>query len=217
MLQLVVADKNYSSWSMRPWVLMHASRIAFDEINVRLDQSDTARQIAAYTPSGRVPVLIDEGFHVWDSLAIMEYLAERFPQVGIWPKELRTRALARSISAEMHSGFVALRSAMPMNIRRRHVLPAVEDVVARDIDRIAQVWQECLQEHGGPFLFGDHFCAADAMYAPVVTRFVSYAVELPDDAAAYLNAAQNHPSVASWILDAWAESHSLAHIDQIYA
>lgn len=216
MFQLVVADKNYSSWSMRPWVLMHALRIAFEEINVRLDQSDTARQIAPYSPSGRVPVLIDNGLKVWDSLAIMEYLAERCPQVRVWPESMEARAQARSVCAEMHAGFAALRSAMPMNIRNRHPGRGHTSAAMQDIARIVQLWSECLQAHGGPFLFGHHFGAADAMYAPVVTRFVSYGVALPDDAAAYVDAVQNHPAVASWILDAWAEPHTLAHVDQLY-
>ena len=213
MLKLVIADKNYSSWSMRPAVLMRALDIAHEEILIRLAESDTAARIKALSPSGRVPCLIDGDLHVWDSLAIFEALAERFP--GVWPADAAARARARSISAEMHSSFSALRQSMPMNIRKLYPgLGHTPDTDA-DIARVVELWSDCLQRSGGPFLFGA-FCAADAMYAPVVMRFKTYAVELPKPCAAYVEAVCAHPAVAGWIAEAKADARAIPRYDSLY-
>jgi glutathione S-transferase len=184
MLQLMIGNKNYSSWSMRPWVLMRHFGVAFEEVMVRFDAIETdspfKRRVGEFSPAGRVPVLIDDGFAVWDTLAIAEYLAEKFPQHALWPRDTRARARARSLCAEMHAGFSALRSHCPQNLEaslpevgRRIVAeqPAVRD----DLRRIEAMWSSALAEHGGPFLFGD-FGIADAFYAPVAGRIRTYAL-----------------------------------------
>ena len=178
-----------------------------------LAEPDTAARIKALSPSGRVPCLIDGDLHVWDSLAIFEALAERFP--GVWPADAAARARARSISAEMHSSFSALRQSMPMNIRKLYPgLGHTPDTDA-DIARIVELWSDCLQRSGGPFLFGA-FCAADAMYAPVVMRFKTYAVELPKPCAAYVDAVCAHPAVAGWIAEAKADARAIPRYDSLY-
>lgn len=213
MLKLVIADKNYSSWSMRPAVLMRALGIAHEEILIRLAEPDTGTRIKAVSASGRVPCLIDGDLHVWDSLAIFETLAERFP--GVWPADAKARAHARSVSAEMHSGFGALRQSMPMNIRKQYPGKGHTPETDADIARIAELWSDCLQRSGGPFLFGA-FCAADAMYAPVVMRFKTYAVELPKACAAYVEAMCAHPAIAGWIADALADPRAIERYDSLY-
>lgn len=186
MFTLVIGNYNYSSWSLRAWLVLKRSGLAFDTVRVVLDQPDTARNIARYTPAGRVPVLIHDDLHVWDSLAICEYLAEQAPQAGLWPADPRARALARSVSAEMHAGFEALRMAMPMNCRARARRVPETPALALDIDRVLEVWRDCRARWGahGPWLFG-HFSIADAMYAPVVSRFRTYGVDADDIARAY--------------------------------
>lgn len=215
MLKLVIADKNYSSWSMRPAVAMRAAGIAFEEQLIRLAEDDTAARIRAVSPSGRVPCLIDGDLQVWDSLAIIETLAERFPGLGIWPADARARAHARSVSAEMHSGFPALRNAMSMNIRNRYPGRGRTPECMAEIARIVELWSDCLEHYGGPFLFGT-FGAADSMYVPVVMRFVTYAVALPTACEAYKNAVLAHPAVASWIAEARADPRAIAYYDAIY-
>ncbi len=215
MLKLVVADKNYSSWSMRPAVLMRALDIAHEEVLIRLAQDDTAARIKAVSPSGRVPCLIDGALQVWDSLAIIETLAERFPGRGVWPADAAARAHARSVSAEMHSGFSALRSSMPMNIRKRYPGQGHSPECDADIARIVELWSDCLARYDGPFLFGA-FCAADAMYAPVVMRFVTYAVALPVACQAYVEAVVAHAAVAGWIAQAHADPVAIARYDTLY-
>jgi len=202
-LTLVVGDRNLSSWSMRAGVALAHTGATYDEVLVRLDRPDTAAQIARYSPSGRVPALVDGETTVWDSLAIIEYLAERFPQAGLWPADPAIRATARSVSAEMHAGFADLRRELPMNIVAR--TPRTPSPAAqKDIDRVQALWKASLARHGGPFLFGA-FCAADAMYAPVVTRFVTY--EVPVDAVlrAYMDAVLAVPGVARWVAAAAKE------------
>ena len=212
-MQLHIGNKNYSSWSMRPWVLMRESGIAFEEVMVRFDSftpdSRFKRSISALNPAGRVPVLVDEGLVVWDSLAIVEYLAERFPGHALWPRDRAARARARSLCAEMHSGFSALRSACPMNVEAQ--LPEVGAIVLRDrpavrddLDRITRMWSTLLHEHGGPMLFGE-FCAADAYYAPVVMRLRTYGLPVPDDVAAYLQRVVELAGVRDWIEGALLE------------
>ncbi len=211
-LQLVIGNKNYSSWSMRPWVLMTQLRIRFDEIKLRLDlapDSPFRREVARHSPAGRVPVLLDEGFAVWDTLAITEYLNEKFPQAGVWPRDERARARARSICAEMHSGFAALRNHCPMNIEA--ALPEVgarvmaeQAAAAADVRRIDAMWGEALRDSGGPFLFGE-FSAADAFYAPVCMRVRGYALPMSPAALAYVERVAAAPGVQRFIAEALAE------------
>lgn len=217
-MQLTIGNKNYSSWSMRPWVLMKQAGIPFEEVMLRFDaftpESRFKTELAKLTPAGRVPVLVDDGLAVWDTLAIAEYLAERFPDKKLWPVDAKARARARSVCAEMHSGFGALRSHFPMNIEAR--LPAIgakalaeQAGVRSDLGRIVQMWSELLRQHGGPLLFGE-FCIADAYFAPVVMRFATYAPPLPAEVAAYVERVQALPGVAAWIKDALAERDFLA-------
>ncbi len=216
-LSLVIGNKNYSSWSLRPWLAMQQAGIAFKEILVPLDQPDTQARIAAWSPAGRVPVLIHNDLHIWDSLAIAEYLAEVFPDKGLWPRDAGARARARSIVAEMHSGFAALRKAMPMNCRA-HLpgLGATADAM-RDIARIIDIWTRCRAEFGagGEFLFGQ-FSNADAFFAPVTSRFLTYGVKLPPCADNYVQAVQQLPAMQAWVSAARVEPWVLA-VDEPYA
>ncbi len=222
-MQLVIGNKNYSSWSMRPWVLMRQAGIPFDEIRLRFDSmtpdSQFKRALAAHTPAGTVPVLIDEGFAIWDTLAIAEYLAEAHPQLGPWPTERRARARARSVCAEMHAGFGALRRHCPMNIEARlpeagaRVLREQPDAVA-DLARMHALWGELLQQHGGPLLFG-RFGIADAYFAPVCSRMRTYGLPLPPDSAAYVDTVLALPGVQAWVADALQE-HDFVAFDEPY-
>jgi glutathione S-transferase len=215
-MQLVIGNKNYSSWSMRPWVLMTQLGLQFEEIKLRFDfteGSDYRRGVARFTPARTVPVLVDEGFSVWDTLAITEYLHEKYPGHGVWPTDPHDRARARSLCAEMHSGFGALRSHCPMNIEA--ALPEVgqriwaeQEGVRRNLERIEQMWASALHDSGGPMLFGA-FSAADAFYAPVCMRLRSYALPLSDTARAYVDRVAALPGVAKWIADALAEQDFL--------
>jgi glutathione S-transferase len=204
-LTIVVGDKNLSSWSMRPYVALVHTGALFEEVVLRLDRPGFAADIARHSPAGRVPVLHHDAITVWDSLAIIEYLAETFPAAGLWPKDVGARAMARSVAAEMHAGFADLRREHTMNIVARS--PKVPSAAAqKDIDRIVASWQQCRARYGdgGPFLFGA-FSAADAMYAPVVTRFVTYAVQVDAATRAYMDAVLAHAGVARWIQGARAE------------
>jgi glutathione S-transferase len=214
-MQLYIGNKNYSSWSMRPWVLMTQAGIAFDETMVWFDaftpESKFKATMAPLTPTGRVPVLVDDGLVVWDTLAIAEYLAERFPDKALWPADRRARARARSVCAEMHSGFSALRSHCPMNIEA--ALPGVGERVLReqadvraDLARIVQMWTGLLAEHGGPMLFGS-FSIADAYFAPVVMRLETYALPVPPAVTDYAARVQALPGVAAWVNAALAEKN----------
>jgi glutathione S-transferase len=204
-LTLVIGNKNYSSWSMRPWVVMTAFGIAFTEVRILLDQPDTSMNIAAFSAAGRVPVLIAGEITVADSLAICEYLAEQFPDKDLWPQDVAARALARSICCEMHSGFSALRTAMSMNIRRRFPGKGRTAGSQADIGRISEIWEECLSNFGHhEFLFGK-FSIADAFFAPVVMRFHGYGVSLAPALQAYCERVQAHPAVAQWVREACAE------------
>ncbi len=212
MLQLVIGNKNYSSWSMRPWVLMRHFGLAFDEIKLRFDFAEDSafyRELARHTPAARVPVLLEDGFAVWDTLAIAERVAELLPGHAVWPREAKARARARSLCAEMHAGFGALRQACPMNIEAS--LPQVgarvlaeQPAVQRDLQRIVGMWGEALQMSGGPFLFGE-FGAADAYFAPVVARMRCYALPLPSHLQDYAARVWASPGVAAWVVDALAE------------
>lgn len=207
-LTLVIGNKNYSSWSMRPWIALKAAGIAFDEVVIPLYTGDVDKQrLLAYSPAGKVPILVDDATTVWDSLAIIEYLAERFPDKGIWPADSGARALARSISAEMHSGFMALRNECSMNIHRPIRRKILSDDARANIARIQQIWTECRQTYRdrGVFLFGE-FSGADAMYAPVVHRFRTYDVELTPPAASYMKAVEAYPAFREWTDAALQES-----------
>jgi glutathione S-transferase len=177
--QLVVGDKNYSSWSLRPWLVMRMFAIPFEEINVDIYRPGARARILEHSPSGKVPVLNTDNLTIWDTLAIIEYLAESHTGLAIWPKERKARSMARAVSAEMHSGFDTLRSEMPMDIVSSKPVEVVIEGVARDVTRIVDVWRMCRETYGsgGDFLFGD-FCAADAMFAPVTSRFRTYGVDL---------------------------------------
>jgi glutathione S-transferase len=208
-LTLVIGNKNYSSWSMRPWVALTAFGIPFTEVRVLLDQNDTATRIAEYSACGRVPVLLAGEMTIWDSLAICEYLAEQFPEKHMWPQDVAARAMARSVVAEMHSGFESLREAMPMNIRARKPGRGRDARSQADIGRICEIWEECLARFGHhQFLFGA-FSIADAYYAPVVMRFQTYAVALAPALQAYCDRVRAHPAVARWIGEALVEPEVL--------
>lgn len=214
MLEIVIGDKNYSSWSMRGWLALELTGAPYDEIVVPLDQPDTAERIRSFSPAGRVPVLREDGLVVWDSLAICEYLAERFPEAGLWPESRSARAIARSVSAEMHSGFQALRSSMPMNLRLRRAAAAPAPDVAADVSRVRAIWRGLLSGvREGEYLFG-RFGIADVMYAPVVGRFRSYGVALDGPEAAYAEAVWRHPAVAKWVAAASAEERSIPKYDR---
>jgi glutathione S-transferase len=203
MIQLVIGNKNYSSWSMRPWVLLREAGIAFDEVQLKFAEKDgglTVAGIGKYSAAGKVPVLMVEGEPVWDTLAICETAAELFPQKQLWPAEPKARRVARSICAEMHSGFQALRGNMPMNIARRYPGKGMTPEVKRDIDRIVEIWSSCRSRFGGggKLLFGA-FSIPDAYFAPVVTRFQTYAVALPKAAQDYCEAVLALGAVREWI------------------
>jgi glutathione S-transferase len=217
MLKLYIGNKNYSSWSMRPWVLLRQAGIAFEEVMVRFDSfdagSDFKRALQDVNPVGKVPVLMDGELAVWDTLAIAEYLAERFPDKALWPKDTQARARARSVCAEMHAGFTALRSNCPMNIEAS--LPEVGALAWRDkpalradVARLESMWTGLLQAHGGPMLFGD-FSIPDAYFAPVCMRLRTYALPVSDTVRAYVDRVSALPGVASWIQGALAEQDFL--------
>jgi len=229
-LQLYIGNKNYSSWSMRPWVLLTQAGIAFEEIMVRFDsfESNSAfkRQLRGVNPVGKVPVLVDDGFAVWDTLAIAEYLAERFPEKALWPADVRARARARSVCAEMHSGFGALRSHCPMNIEAS--LPEVGRLIWRDqagvradMARLCGLWGELLAaqpahmpDGTSPLLFGN-FSIADAYFAPVCMRLKTYGLPLPADMAAYVDRVASLPGVQAWVQGALAE-HDFLDFEEPY-
>ena len=205
-LTLVIGNKNLSSWSMRPWVAAMAFGIPFTEIRVLLDQRDTANQIAHYSHAGRVPVLLAGEMTIWDSLAIVEYLAEQFPDKHMWPQDVAARALARSIVAEMHAGFGELRNAMPMHIQAHLPGRGRTPGAQADIGRVCEIFEDCLSRFGHhQFLFGA-FSIADAFYAPVVMRFKTYGVALAPALQAYCERVVAHPAVARWMAEAMAEN-----------
>ncbi|MFT4267669.1 MAG: glutathione S-transferase family protein [Xenophilus sp.] len=222
-LKLYIGNKNYSSWSMRPWVLMKQAGIPFEEVMVRFDSFGADSRFkavaTAVNPSGTVPVLLDGELAVWDTLAIAEYLAERFPGRRLWPGDAAARARARSICAEMHAGFTALRGHCGMNIEAdlrevgRRVL-AEQAGVRGDLERIGSMWSELLAAHGGPMLFGD-FCIADAYYAPVASRIRTYGLPVPPEAQAYADRLLALPGAQAWIAEALAE-HDFVPFDEPY-
>ena len=214
MLQLYIGNKNYSSWSMRPWVLLRQAGIPFEEVLARFDSFDADSQfkatIAGISPTGKVPVLVDGDLTIWDTLAIAEYLAETYPEKHLWPQNKAARARARSVCAEMHSGFTALRGACPMNIEAH--LPEVGALIWRDkpavradVQRLVEMWTGLLEQHGGPMLFGA-FTIADAFYAPVCMRLHSYGLPVPEHIQAYVQRVRALPGVKAWIDGALAEA-----------
>ena len=205
-MKLVIGNKVYSSWSLRPWILMKAFGIAFEETVVPLRSSDTRDRILKHSPSAKVPVLVDGDVTTWETTAIIEYLAERFPQHAIWPKDARARAHARSVSAEMHSGFPALRKACAMEVTKRFAPRDRGPDVAADVARITEIFCEARARFGaaGPFLYGG-FSAADAMFAPVCTRFWSYAIAIDPVSQSYVDTVLAHPAYRQWLAEAAAE------------
>jgi glutathione S-transferase len=208
MYQLYIGNKNYSSWSLRPWVLMTELAIAFEEHLVPFDPGSSWAKFRAFSPTGRVPCLVDGDTVVWDSLAITEYLAERHP--AVWPRDTRARAWARCAAAEMHSGFSALRNACSMNCGLSVRMHEISAALQRDIDRLDELWSEGLQRFGGPFLVGESFTAADAFFAPVAFRVHTYGLGLGQLAAAYAQRLLSLPSMQDWkraaLLEPWREA-----------
>ncbi len=206
-LKLIIGNKNYSSWSLRPWLLLRQMGLEFEEIFIPLFREDSREKILKYSPSGKVPTLIEDGRAVWDSLAIAEYLAEKYPRMNLWPEDPAARALARSVSAEMHSGFMALRSECPMNIHRKPTPIELKPEVRADVERIQAIWRDARSRYSklGPFLFG-HFSIVDAMYAPVVFRFTRYAIEMDESSRAYAETILALPPIQEWIQAAMAET-----------
>ena len=225
MLKLYIGNKNYSSWSMRPWVMLKQAEIAFEEVMVRFGDdpfvanSSFKQAIASVNPGGRVPVLVDDALAVWDTLAIAEYVAEKFPEKQLWPQSVAARARARSVCAEMHSGFSSLRSACPMNIEA-----ALQDMgaiiwrdkpgVRADVERMVSMWTELLNQHKGPMLFGE-FSIADAYFAPVCMRLKNYVLPVPAHISDYIQRVCALPGVKTWISDALAEQDFVA-VDEPY-
>ena len=208
-MTLVIGNKNYSSWSMRPWLAMRAKNIAFDEVFIPLytDNKADKERILSFSRAGKVPALIDGDVTVWDSLAIIEYVAERFPEASLWPEDRARRAHARSISAEMHSGFLPLRNECGMNLHRPVGAIALSADAKANIARIEQIWLECRERYGklGPFLFGG-FSGADAMFAPVVHRFRTYAIPVAAEAKAYMATMMALPAFQHWTREGLAET-----------
>jgi glutathione S-transferase len=207
-VKLVVGSKNYSSWSMRPWVLLRQAQIPFEEVLLKFGADGKPTGVERYSPTRKVPVLIlDDGETIWDSLAICEAVAELYPAKKLWPEAPRARRAARAACAEMHSGFQALRSAMSMNIRSRHPGKGLTPESQKDIDRIVELWSSCRRDFGagGELLFGA-FSVADAFFAPVATRFQTYAVALPGVAQAYCRSVLALPSVREWVEAACRET-----------
>jgi glutathione S-transferase len=207
---LVIGNRNYSSWSLRPWLVLKALGLPSTVVRIPLDRPDTVERIRQYSTAGRVPVLVEDGITVWDSLAIIEHLAEAHP--GLWPSEPAARAMARSISAEMHSGFLALRNDLPMNIRATGRRIDLALATRADIDRIIAIWLDARQRFGadGPWLFGA-WSAADAMYTPVASRFATYGIDLPAALEAYRTTALEAPAMQEWTALARAESEHIEH------
>ncbi len=219
-MKLVIANKLYSSWSMRPWILMKALGLAFEETVIPLRQTETGPRILAHSPSGKVPALVDGDVTVWESLAIMEYLAERFPDAAVWPRDRAARAHARAISNEMHAGFMALRQNCPMNLAKKFAKKDYSADVMANVARIEQVWAEARSRFGAataePFLYGA-FSAADAMYAPVVTRLDTYQLPVSAATRGYMDAVLQHPAYKLWLADALAEPWTIAGYEDGHA
>lgn len=214
-LKITIGNRNYSSWSLRAWLVLEATGAAFEEDVVLLGQPDTGTEILKHSPNGLVPALRDGDLVIWDSLSIAEYLAEKFPEAGLWPADEKARAVARSVSAEMHSGYTAVRGNMPMNLRASYPgagrAPGVDD----DINRITSVWESCRRDFGsdGDLLFGG-FTIADAFFAPVISRFRTYGVEIDGIAGAYMDSVWALPAMRDWAAKAEAETWKVERYDR---
>lgn len=215
-LTLIIGNKNYSSWSLRPWVFMKTFGIEFEELRIPLFTRTTDKALAPYFSNYKVPILEDDGFVIWDSLSIMEYLSEKYLDNKGWPEDINARALARSVSAEMHSSFGALRNAMPMNCRKKFSNFKYSADVEADIERIKSIWHKCRSEYGndGKWLFGD-YSIADAMYAPVVLRFDGYDVPLNENERAYMQTVLGAGPVIDWI-ESGKKEKEVIDVDEIY-
>lgn len=211
-LTLVIGNRNYSSWSLRPWLAMRHCAIPFGEVRIPLYGAASKQAILCHSPAGKVPVLIAPEATVWESLAILEYLAERFPDRRLWPSDAAERAHARAICAEMHAGFAALRSNLCMNLRRRFSGHSTAPEVLADIARIQAIWSHCLERSGGPFLFGV-FSNADAMFAPVATRFITYSVAMSAPCAGYVSKLRALPAMEEWYRAALQETEILPQFE----
>ncbi len=214
-LRLVIGNRNYSSWSLRLWLYLKESQLDFRVVRIPLHEGDWRAEVAQYTPAARLPVLIDGDVTVWDTLAIIEHTRENHPGALDWPTALAERAHARSISAEMHSGFIALRGELPQNLRlRRPVEPS--DLCRRQIDRLIEIWSDCRRRYSdrGPWLFGE-LSPADIMFAPVALRFVTYGIEVPDPAVEFVDAVRANEHVREWIRAAEQEREKLAFVDEL--
>ena len=213
---LFIANKAYSSWSMRPWLVMRHFGLPFDEVVIPLDLPTTRTEILRHSPTGKLPALASEGLVIWDSLGIIEYLADLHPAAAIWPRDRAARAMARTVSAEMHAGFAALRKACPMNLRRPVRAIAVGDDVKADVERVEALWAGMRQAYGagGDFLFGD-FSAADAMFAPVVNRLDVYALATRPESRVYMDAIKALPAWQAWLDGARAEPWFIEHYEAI--
>ena len=210
---LTISSKNYSSWSLRGWLLCRLAGLDFEEETVSSSDPATRAELLLLSPSFLVPALNHDGVKAWDTLAIAEYLSETFPKAGLLPSDRKARAHCRSISGEMHSGFANLRSSLPMNLKARHQGFKVWAGAQGDIDRVCAIWRECLQTYGGPYLFGAGLTVADAMYAPVCARFHTYDVTLDADCAAYVARILALPQVVEWTTAALAEPEELQELE----
>ena len=210
---LTVSSKNYSSWCLRGWLMCKLAGLQFEEETVPFDDPDARAELLLLSPSFLVPCLTHDGVKVWDTLAIAEYVAELNPEAGLLPRGRVARAHCRAICGEMHSGFANLRSALPMNLKAHHPDFKVWAGAQADIDRIATIWSECFARYGGPYLFGEQLTMADAMYAPVVTRFLTYDVPLSRECAAYCRAIMKWPAMVEWIEAAKTEPAELEELD----
>ncbi len=215
-MKLIMGNKNYSSWSMRPWIAMKVAGIEFDEEIIPLRQHDTKSQILMRSPAGKLPILMDGSVVIWESTAILEYLNDKFPEARLWPSDNAARAHARSVSNEMHAGFTALRRGLSMNIKRIPSAAQVSPDVQVDIDRIVAIWIDCRTRFGrdGRFLFGA-FSIADAMFAPVINRLSAYAVAVPVPVRSYMSSVMELPAWQQWTSEALSEHWSIDEIDSI--
>jgi glutathione S-transferase len=210
---LTLSSKNYSSWSLRGWLLTRFAGLAFEEVMVPPDDEDARKELLLLAPSIRVPCLRHEGVTVWNNMAIAEYLNETFPKAGLWPADRVARAHARAVCGEMNSGFANLRSALPMNLKGHFPQHKIWAGARPDIERIVEIWTDCLATYGGPFLFGSQRGAADAFFAPVATRFLTYDVSLPRSCAAYCRTVMAMPEMQAWVADAKLEPEEIELLD----
>ncbi|MEM7019801.1 MAG: glutathione S-transferase family protein [Pseudomonadota bacterium] len=217
-LTLIIGNRNYSSWSLRAWLFLQESQVEFETIRIPLFKDDWREELAKYTPAGRVPVLLDGDITVWDSMAIMAHMQERFPSAVGWPKDPVARAAARSISAEMHAGFMAIREHLPQNIRERYQINSehIPEPVQHEIARISDIWSDCYQQYSRPngWLFGE-LSTADIMYAPVALRFLTYGIQLPEPAQTFISKVQNLAAIKTWQAMAAEETETLDFFDDL--